>query len=217
MANSSYLDTVFILDAISRLSPSSVLDVGAGIGRWGFLCRCHIGVGESLQQCPEQDLRIDAVEAFEPNVGRIYEAVYDQTHVGDALEVVPRLGRYDVIVCSHMIEHMPKEQGLKLLEGMLERSNKALILALPLNDPLREELRGNLYEAHRSVWTKRDFRRKDVYLKTFPFEGKVKLAVAIYPRSPDACWLVRQLRNPLRRTLFNALARLRKRSATTEG
>jgi hypothetical protein len=214
MANSSYIDTVFIMDTIYRLSPASVLDVGAGIGRWGFLCRCHIGVGESLQQCPEQPLRIDAVEAFEPNIGLIYKAVYDKTHAGDALEVLPRLGSYDVVICSHMIEHMTKDDGLRLLDAMLARANKALILALPLNDRPRAELRGNPFEAHQSTWTKNDFRGRGVYLKTFPFQGRVKLAVAIFPRSDEARWVVRTLRQPWRRWLIRLLrGRRRQRTA----
>jgi len=217
MANSSYLDTVFVLDAIYRLSPASVLDVGAGMGRWGFLCRCHIGVGESLQQCPEQPLRVEAVEAFEPNVGRIYEAVYDRTHIGDARDVLPRLGAYDVVICSHMIEHMSKQDGLTLLDLMLERSAKALILAFPLNDPLRDELRGNPFEAHRSVWTERDFRGREVLLKTFPFEGRVRLAVAILPRCDEARWLVRTLRHPWRLAVSRTVGRLRKRGRVGAG
>jgi hypothetical protein len=201
MANSSYKDTVFVMDMVYRMSPTSVLDVGAGFGRWGFLCRCHIGVGESLQACPEQPLRIDAVEGFKPNVSSIYPAVFNKTYIGDARQLLPTLGRYDIIVCSHMIEHMTKEDGWKLIEDMLARSSKALILGLPLNEPLRGALRGNEFEAHQSVWQKEDFKGRKAFVKTFPFEGAVKLAVVVFPKTPEAEWVVKVARNPLRRWL----------------
>jgi hypothetical protein len=189
------------MDLVYRMSPASILDVGAGFGRWGFLCRCHIGVGESLQLCPGQSLRIDAVEGFKPNVSSIYPAVFNNIHLGDARQVVPTLGKYDVIICSHMIEHMPKEDGWKLIEDMLARSNKALILGLPLNEPLRGALRGNDFEAHKSIWQKQDFRGRNAYVKTFPFEGDVKLAVAVFPKSPEAEWATKVVTNPFRRWL----------------
>ena len=201
MANSSYIDTAFIMDVVYRMSPASILDVGAGFGRWGFLCRCHIGVGESLQLCPEQPLRIDAVEGFQPNVSSIYPAVFNNTYVGDARQVVPTLGNYDVIICSHMIEHMSKEDGWKLIEAMLARSNTALILGLPLNEPLRGALRGNAYEAHHSVWQQQDFRGRKAYVKTFPFEDEVRLAVAVFPKTAEAEWVVKVVSSPLRRWL----------------
>jgi hypothetical protein len=134
--------------------------------------------------------------------------VFNNTFVGDAREVVPTLGDYDVIVCSHMIEHMPKEDGWKLIDAMLERANKALILGLPFNEPLRGALRGNEFEAHHSVWTARDFRGRKVTVKTFPFEGKVKLAVVTFPRSAEAEWVARTVRRPL----WGWLSRLRHRS-----
>ena len=209
MANSSYIDTVHIMDLVYRMSPASILDVGSGFGRWGFLCRCHIGVGESLQLCPSQVLQIDAVEGFQPNVSSLYPAVFNHTHVGDARKVVPTLGKYDVIICSHMIEHMPKEDGWQLIKEMRERSNKALILALPLNEPLRGALRGNEFEAHQSVWQKEEFRGHQAYVKTFPFEGKVKLAVVVFPKTAEAKWAVKVVRSPLRRWL-SSLARAKK-------
>jgi hypothetical protein len=208
MANSSYIDTVYAMDLVYRMSPASILDVGAGFGRWGFLCRCHIGMGESLQLCPEQPLRIDAVEGFKPNISSIYPAVYNEVYVGDARQVVPTLGHYDVIICSHMIEHMTKEDGWKLIDDMLIRSDKALILALPFNEPLRGSQRGNEFEAHHSVWQATDFHGRNASVKTFPFEGAVKLAVVVFPKSPEAKWVVKVARSPLRRWLSGVASRM---------
>ena len=77
MSNSPYQDTVFVLDLLRSLEPKSILDVGAGFGRWGYLLRCHMASGESLTVNSNQDLRIEAVEAFDENITPIYDCVYN--------------------------------------------------------------------------------------------------------------------------------------------
>jgi len=198
MAYSPFQDTVFILDFINNLNPRSILDVGSGFGRWGFLCRCHFAGGISLAVKPDQALRIDAVEAFGPNVSAVYAAVYNRTFTGDAREVVPRLGAYDVIICSHMIEHLEKAEGRALIETMRQQARMALILGLPFNDPLREPIEGNEYEAHRSVWTAADFEGQSALVRSFRFLKRTDAGVVIYPRDDNARWHVKTLRNPLR-------------------
>jgi hypothetical protein len=198
MAYSPYQDTVYILEFINNLNPRSILDVGAGFGRWGFLCRCHFAGGTSLAIKPGQTLQIDAVEAFEPNVNPVYSAVYNRTFLGDAREVLQGLGEYDVIICSHMIEHLEKPEGWDLIETMRKRARMALILGLPFNDPLREPIEGNEFEAHRSVWTAGDFHDQQALVRSFRFLKRTDAGVVIYPCDDNARWHVKTLRNPLR-------------------
>ena len=198
MATSPYKDTVFILEFIHNLNPRTILDVGAGFGRWGFLCRCHFGGGISLTVNAPQPLRIDAVEAFARNVNPVYEAVYNRTFVGDARDIVPKAGEYDVVICSHMVEHLDKEDGRRLMAEMRRHARMALILAFPFNDPLRGPIEGNEFESHRSTWVREDFRDSDALVRGFPFLGGVQAGVVIYPQDANARWHVKTLRNPLR-------------------
>jgi len=216
MASSPHQDTSFVLDFVNNADPESVLDVGAGFGRWGFLIRCHLTHGTSLTVNPRQRIRIDAIEAHRPNINPVYQAVYDNTYEGDVREVLPGLAGYDVIICSHVIEHMPKDDGWRLIGRMKEHARKALILGLPFNDPLREARDGNEFEAHRSVWRPCDFRGQSVLIKAFPFSSTTDLGVVIFPLDDNTRWHARTLRNPLRAFavrhlgVMRALARLRK-------
>jgi hypothetical protein len=74
IATSSYDDTVFILDVLGRCYGQqvfSVLDVGAGFGRWGFLLRCHFGCGTTVRVGRGEELHIEAIEAHVGNVSPI--------------------------------------------------------------------------------------------------------------------------------------------------
>lgn len=122
MPTSPYDDTVVILDFLGALlaqKTCSILDVGSGFGRWGFLCRCHLGYGRSLTVESRQALTIDAVERFEPNIAPIHDCVYNNVHAGDALEILPTLDTYDIVICSHALEHQEKQEGEHLPEEMV--------------------------------------------------------------------------------------------------
>jgi hypothetical protein len=199
MANSPYQDTVLVMDFLNAVSPASILDVGAGFGRWGFLCRCHLGPGESLTATPRQDLRIEAIEIFSRNINPVYDAVYDKVHKGDARVMLSALGNYDVILCGHVIEHFEKDEAWRFISEMKSHAKIAVILALPFNDGLREGVCGNPNEAHLSVWDEADFRGGECYVKSFPFVREVRAGVVIMPLNDVASWKVRQMKSCLRR------------------
>ncbi len=197
MATSPYGDTVFIMDLLGRMfygRPFSVLDIGSGFGRCGFLLRCHMGCGVSLTTQSPQQMRLEAIEAFPGNITPIYDCIYDKTHHGDVLDVLPSLGEYDVILDSHMLEHLEKQDGLSLLEQMVAHTKSVVVVALPLGEWPQGEIHGNSYEVHRAAWQEADFARFRPYIKTFGSD-----AVVIIPCDSDARWQVKMMRSLLRR------------------
>jgi hypothetical protein len=48
-----------------------------------------------------------------------------------------------------------------LIDRFYEHANRCVLLTYPTNATPRDGLHGNEYEAHRSVWTRKDFRRFD--------------------------------------------------------
>ena len=211
MPTSAYQNTAYVLEFVCGLDPESVLDVGSGFGRWGFLCRCHVVGGHSLTTQPEQSLRIDAVEAYPGNISPIYQAVYNHTHQGDARELVPSLGTYDVVICGDMIEHLDKGEAWALIKEMKQHATNALILTLPFGNCPQDAIYGNEFEKHRSVWRRADFAGSGACIRTFPFFlPGVRIAVVTWAFSDHAAWLLKTMNNPLRRVLASVRARRRK-------
>lgn len=140
-----------IMDA----KPDSMLDVGIGFGKWGFLAREYIDVKRN-EIYPEQwTLKIDGIEIWAEYVERLpwLRTIYNRIYIGDANKVIDDLPDYDLIVLADVIEHMPKKDGEELLIKCFRKCKKNLILSLPIGDWTGNRiLANNPYESHISVW-----------------------------------------------------------------
>lgn len=148
---------------VRQLDPASILDVGVGFGKWGLLFREYTDIRASEADSHRYrkeawKVRIDGIEGFPRYLTPVHEYVYDRVHIGLVQDLVDGLEDYDVVHVGDMIEHLPKAQGLQILEKLLQRSRKALIVSTPKYDTHQADSVANDLERHRSVWTKADFR-----------------------------------------------------------
>ena len=124
----------------------SLLDVGSGEGL----------IGEGVWKVPH----IASLDIFPPkNPGRNFT-------LGNALYAVQIYGAksFDVVQCGEMIEHMTKEDGLRLLPVLEEVARKFVIITTPEGftdqDPEKfpdEPWRDNPYQKHLSGFSVEDF------------------------------------------------------------
>lgn len=126
--------------------PKSVLDIGIGNGKYGFLCREYL-----------PDIKLEGIEIHRPYVGPIQYLIYDSIHIGDAREILPGLDNYDLILMVDMLEHLEREDGKEVLDCAALRSGN-IILSTPKHIGSQGHSHGNPYEAHRSQWRKSDFK-----------------------------------------------------------
>jgi len=157
-----------IMGFIEGLKPNSILDVGTGMGQYGFLARTnleHVNLfiidGAHVEQRPKADwkIRIDGVEAFPTYVTPVHDYVYNQMHIGDALNVLPTLSDkdYELVMAIDILEHFEKEEGLFFLEQLKRLSCKSVLVSTP-KEFIHQEVEANPYENHRSFWMKDDLK-----------------------------------------------------------
>jgi 2-polyprenyl-3-methyl-5-hydroxy-6-metoxy-1,4-benzoquinol methylase len=145
------------MDAVVRLEPRSVLDVGVGYGKWGFLVREALDFMHGRHARSEFRVRIDGLEAFAPTSSPLYEWVYDRVTFADVADVVDELPAYDLVIMGDVIEHMPKEVGIRVLESLLKASRNVVVVTPA--DFFQQEVLDNPWEHHKSLWTRSDFAR----------------------------------------------------------
>jgi len=153
-----------IVHVVKQLEPESILDVGVGFGKWGFLFREYTDIVASEEEKSRYSkegwrVRIDGVEGYPGYLTPVHDYVYDEIHVGLIQDLADGLPRYDVIFLGDMIEHLSKESGHEVLRKMLDRANKAVIVSTPKFDTHQGELIGNALEQHECLWEARDFER----------------------------------------------------------
>ena len=158
MATSSIGHVRHVMYHVITKSPKSVLDVGVGFGRWGFLCREMLDVFPGRVVKGEWKTRIEGIEVYEPYLQDHQRYIYDKIHIGNAKDVLKTLGHYDVIIIGDMLEHLAKDDAWNLFHDAMERADIGLMLNLPIGKEwLRDAGSDNKYEDHLSWWTLEEF------------------------------------------------------------
>jgi len=146
MPTSEYLQIPWIVELIARERPASVLDLGAGFGKYGVLTREYAG-----------PRRLDAVDANPPRY-----PVYDHVYLGDLRDLERLLPtdapRYDLALFVDAIEHLEKVEAWGLLDSLTRHARRVLVATPWGFRP--QEVPGQPYETHRSGWYPWEFARR---------------------------------------------------------
>lgn len=85
-----------IVNVMKQRSPTSILDVGVGMGVYGFLARMFVnledlfyidGEHSRYKTMDERTIRIDGIEGFAKYLNPVHDFVYNRMMTGNALEI----------------------------------------------------------------------------------------------------------------------------------
>jgi len=169
MGTSNWQNISFCVDALMKIEPRRVLDIGVGFGRWGILTREFCEVWYQRVTPPEWIVQIEGIEGFEANIADYHRHFYNKIHTGDARDVIPTLpAGWDVVVFGDVLEHFEHAEGERLLTWALDHSTY-VIVNIPLGSEWpQEETYENPFERHMSEWEATDFvrfavRRQEIF------------------------------------------------------
>ncbi|MBN8586243.1 MAG: class I SAM-dependent methyltransferase [Ignavibacteria bacterium] len=169
MGTSNWQNISYNIELIRKLDPQSILDVGAGFGRWGILFREFLEIWDGARYGGNWQRKIDAVEIYPGYIKDYHHYFYNNIFIEDAASFIESTrNRYDLINFGDVIEHLDKPAGIKMLEDALTKSRYVLV-----NVPIgkfwpQEGTPDNPFEAHRSIWYNNDFTKYKYYkIKTF--------------------------------------------------
>lgn len=132
------------LDMILRIEPEPqrILDVGAGMGQWAKVLHPWF-----------PDAHFEAVEIFRPYVERYnLEELYNKIHVCDVRNWFPA-SSFDLVVFGDVIEHLEKDDAMKVMDRLLTRY---ALISIPIGPCPQEGTEENPHEAHVAEWTSRE-------------------------------------------------------------
>ena len=146
-----------IAEMIMLAKPASMLDVGIGFGKYGFLAREYLEVWDGQHRGGKWRHRIDGIEAYKEYILDHHKAIYDHIYFGDALEILPTLEmQYDLLLASDILEHFDRDRGMKFLIACLARARN-VIVSTPFASGKQLVESDNPFETHRSEWGWKDF------------------------------------------------------------
>lgn len=180
MPHSSHDALTTVVDAVVRLQPSTVLDIGPGYGKWGLLVREALDFMAGRHDRTEFAARIDGLEAFSGFHSPLHGWVYDEIVHGNVIQMVDDLAAYDLVIMGDVIEHMTKPEGVRVLTSLLGRCRNVIVVTPSLF--FQQDFSANPWDEHKSLWTREDFR-------SWPYEfeqvGSTNIAVLA---GVDATW-----------------------------
>lgn len=152
MPSSHHYQLTPIVDLIMSLNPQSILDVGAGFGKFGVLCREYLELWDGRYQYTFKR-KIDCVEAFGEYITPLHKFIYDKIYVADIAKLINELHyTYDLVLLIDVLEHFEKQQGTDLLNKLLDK-NKGVLVSTPKEFFAQGPGFGNDYEIHKSHWS----------------------------------------------------------------
>lgn len=211
MGTSNWQNISYCIEVIRQLSPRSVLDIGAGYGRWGILCREFLDVWDGRTYPESWTTRIDGVEAFAQNISEYHRHFYNSIECEDASLWLERLQfHYDLVILGDVLEHFDPAAARAVLEMCLSKGSYVL-LCVPLGSNWPQETRdGNRFERHLSVWRARNFSGRSLLLqRSFRDYIGRPFGVFLLSREDELRFRQRRLRAQLRSCASPVIRRLR--------
>jgi len=140
-----------ILDMIPK-EMKSLVDIGCGRGIIGPLCRIY-----------REPTRLVGIDVYEPYLEFCKHFKFYDELVHWNLENLPlpfKDKEFEVVTCIEVIEHLSRDAGEKLMDEM-ERIGQRVIITTPNHFFKQAEYDHNPSQKHVSLWTVRDFRKRN--------------------------------------------------------
>jgi hypothetical protein len=145
------------------VQPASILDVGVGMGQYGFLFRTNLenvglfdidGANATWRPKDRWRIKIDGIEGCKDYLTPVHDFAYNQVLVGDALECLAKIPdkSYELVIAIDILEHFWKVDGWRLLSELSRVSSRAALVSTP-KIFCAQEFEANPLETHRSVWS----------------------------------------------------------------
>jgi 2-polyprenyl-3-methyl-5-hydroxy-6-metoxy-1,4-benzoquinol methylase len=181
MPTSPYTHLTTIVEFLMATRPTSLLDIGLGNGKLGFIARDLLDVmlGERYRK-EDWQIKIDGIEIFTDYIQDHQKSIYDEIYIGNAFDVIDTLGAYDVIILGDVLEHFEKDQARQLIDKCIEHCNTHIILSIPLGEKwIQPEIYGNPFEKHLSFWEFEEFKPFACGYKLFKYTVGLHGAILI--------------------------------------
>lgn len=174
MPTSPFPHIITVVRYLRKIMPLSILDVGLGNGKWGFIARdlLDVMIGERYKRM-DWKVRIDGIEVFADYIQGHQRAIYNDIYIGDAFKVIDTMGNYDVIILGDVLEHFDKKKAWEFMDKCASHCNNYIVINIPLGKEWKQPvIYGNPHEEHISFWSYEQFEPFVIEKEFFHFGTK---------------------------------------------
>ncbi|WPO74015.1 class I SAM-dependent methyltransferase [Streptomyces sp. KN37] len=136
------------LERFEQQKPDTVCDVGPGDGTYARLFRtAHHGVWWTAIEIHKPYIRKYGLKNTAKRTG-----MYDEVHNLDAREAPDHLFHRDLVIFGDVLEHMPREDAVTLLQRAEAAGAWNILVSAPIIEAPQGEVDGNPHEEHVHHW-----------------------------------------------------------------
>jgi SAM-dependent methyltransferase len=134
---------------VVRKDVSSILDLGCGDGKSMAMIKSRRQINQAV-----------GVDIFAPDLELAKKrGVHDKYLLQDVRKVNFPKKSFDLVLSSHVIEHLPQKDATSFIKSMESMARKQVIIATPIGETYHPAVGGNVYQIHLSSFTPEDFHK----------------------------------------------------------
>ena len=129
---------------------STILDLGCGQGKPMILIKMRMKVKKSV-----------GVDLFTPYLKEAKERkIHEEYIVSDIRKIEFKPKSFDIVLASHVLEHMPKRDAIKVLKKMEKIAKRQVIIATPIGEMYHPAVDENIHQLHKSAFYPEEFKKR---------------------------------------------------------
>jgi hypothetical protein len=157
MPTSNISQITDIMELIYFTNPRSILDIGVGFGKYGFLSREFLELMDGRKKYNDWKVNIVGIEAFKDYLTQVHDFIYDKIYLGNVIDILPTINnKFDMILLIDVLEHFDFRDGIKILNICKEKSDY-MIVSTPKDIGIQQDSFNNTFEIHKFQWNKSHF------------------------------------------------------------
>lgn len=142
---------------VINTSAKTILDLGCGQGKPMEMIKLRMKVNRAV-----------GVDLFKPYIEYAKkQKIHDEYLIKDIRKVSFPNKSFDVVIASHVLEHMNENDAWKVLEKMEKMAKKQVIIATPIGEHYHPAEDGNIWQLHKSAFTPDKFIKKGYKIKKY--------------------------------------------------
>ena len=177
--SSGFVESPYVINnIIPDVNGLNILDVGIGYGFWGWVVKAW-----KAGNCQLTGVEINDHYISLQNKLNIYDEIVPMD-IRTGLTIFED-NSYDIIIMSHVIEHIEKDIAFKVIKQLKRICRGRLIILCPEGNALiyngREDIKFE-HDYHLSTWRTSDFEKLGFNVKQFRFSHKAGRVVSWFER-----------------------------------